>query len=49
MDHTKTDSADLDSPCRELSVHGLVRVVAFLVCSRIDSCVRVLGIQSSCM
>ena len=31
MDHTKVDPADLDSPCRELSVRGLGFVVALLV------------------
>ena len=29
MDHTKIDPADLDSPCRGLSVRGLGFVVAF--------------------
>ena len=31
MDHTKTYQADLDLPCRELSVRGLGFVVALLV------------------
>ena len=38
MDHTKTVTADLDSPRRELSVRGLGFVVAFLVCWQIIVC-----------
>ena len=45
---TKIDTADLDSPRRELSVRGLGFVVALLVCSGIDFRVRLQGGQSSC-
>ena len=48
MDHTKVYTTDPDSPCQELSVRGLGFVVALLVCSEIDFCVRLQGEQSSC-
>ena len=48
MDHTKIVPADLDSPRLELSVRGLVFVVAFAIFLAIDLCVCVLAEQSSC-
>ena len=44
MTFTELDQADLDSPCRELSIGGLGIVVSLLV----RWCVRLLGVQSSC-
>ena len=42
MDHTKIDTADLDSPCRELSNNGLGIAVALLVRQGINVvCARV--------
>ena len=48
MDHTKIYTADLDPPCRELSVRSIRFGVALLVRSVIIFCVGVLGEQSSC-
>ena len=47
-DHRKIDPVDLNSLRREPSNGGLGIVVAPLVCSGIDFCVFILGVQSSC-
>ena len=49
MDHTKIDTADLDSPCRELSNSGLGIAVALLVCRWIILCVRIPKEHSLCL
>ena len=49
MDHTKVDQADLDFPCRELSVRGLGFAVALLVHSGIGFLSACIGWQSSCI
>ena len=49
MNFTKTVKADLDSPRRELSHGGLGIVVTLLVRWQIFFCVRLLGVQSSCI
>ena len=49
MDHTKLDQADLDFPCRELSVRGLGFIVGLLFFLKLIFCVRLLGVQSSCI
>ena len=48
MNFTKMDKADLDFPHRMLSNGGLGIDVALLVCTGVNFCVFLLGVQSSC-
>ena len=48
MNHAKIVSADLNSPCRKLSVHGLKFVIALWFFGELLFRVRLQGGQSTC-